>query len=177
MQEVGRQLSSRIFVEEKKEKWTIHYILFAHSEFSCFRRLCKIICYVFSSNKYNRIRENSGYVCGFKIDCWICNPLLNTNLCQVQTAILFLDNHWWFWPYWYYPEKVSFDNFFLQYHVKLWISKQLRQLCFCKKLANTWSNKRLQGDSNMYVGTFFLMMQLKLRCLHFTGQLQQPKSF
>ena len=66
--------------------------------------------------------------------------------------------------------------YFLQCHMKLWISKQLRQLRSCKKLANTWSNKRLQGDSNMYVGTFFLMMQLKLRCLHFTGQLQQPKS-
>ena len=66
---------------------------------------------LFSSNKYNRIRENSGYVCGFKIGSWICNPLLNTNLSLVQTALWFLDNHWRFWPYWYCPEKVSFDIF------------------------------------------------------------------
>ena len=134
MQEVGGQFVQPDFCRKKEAKMD-NTLLFAHSEFSCFRRLCKIICYVFSSNEYNRIRENSGYKCGFKIDCWICNPLLNINLCQVQTAILFLDNHWWSWVLTILAlsRKSVFWYFFLQYHVKLWISKQLRQLCFCKK--------------------------------------------
>ena len=155
-------------------------LLFAHSEFSCFRRLCKIICYVFSSNKYNRIRENSGYVCGFKIDCWICNPLLNINLCQVQTAVWFLDNHWWSWVLTILAlsRKSVFWYFFFAIPCEIVDFQTITTTVLLqKKLANTWSNKRLQGDSNMYVGTFFLMMQLKLRCLHFTGQLQHPKFF
>ena len=110
--------SSRIFAgikKEKKQKWTIHYYLptqnlVASGVSASLHKYLLLFFHQISTIGFMKI-QNSGYVCGFKIGCWICNPLLNTNLSQVQTALWFLDNHWRFWPYWYCPEKVSFDIF------------------------------------------------------------------
>ena len=66
-------------------------LLFAHSEFSCFLRLCKFICYSFF-NKYNRICENSGYVVSklvleFVTRSWILTSLKYKPLYDFWTII------------------------------------------------------------------------------------------